>query len=150
MNIGVTSMLFKTRLDSQIFQQLVTCLSWLWHNVPLWKLLQILPLIVNHGSFPNLGSSILGWQSLFTFLGLPSLTLASLNSLVWNFSRGWLTCFFFTSNGVVVFSLSQWLNFKRSGITCLVGKIKFKLFISGSIGWVSFYDGWILSKKQKE
>ena len=31
-------------------------------------------------------------------------------------------------------SLSQWLNFKLSGITCLVGKIKFELFISGSIG----------------
>ena len=29
-------------------------------------------------------------------------------------------------------SLSQWLNFKLSGITCLVGKIKFKLFSSGS------------------
>ncbi len=35
-------------------------------------------------------------------------------------------------------SLSQWLNFKLSGITCLVGKIKFKLFISGSIGWVRY------------
>ncbi len=33
-------------------------------------------------------------------------------------------------------SLSQWLNFKLSGITYLVGKIKFKLFFSGSIGWV--------------
>ena len=26
------------------------------------------------------------------------------------------------------YSLSQWLNFKLSGITCLVGRIKFKLF----------------------
>ena len=34
-------------------------------------------------------------------------------------------------------SLSQWLNFKLFGITHLVGKIKFKLFFSGSIGWVS-------------
>ena len=33
-------------------------------------------------------------------------------------------------------SLSQWLNFKLFGITYLVGKIKFKLFFSGSIGWV--------------
>ena len=30
--------------------------------------------------------------------------------------------------GVYIYiSLSQWLNFKLSGITCLVGKIKFKL-----------------------
>ena len=34
-------------------------------------------------------------------------------------------------------SLSQWPNFKLFGITYLVGKIKFKLFFSGSIGWVS-------------
>ena len=34
------------------------------------------------------------------------------------------------------YSLSQWLNFKLFGITYLVGKIKFKLFFSGSIGWV--------------
>ena len=33
-----------------------------------------------------------------------------------------------------VISLSQWLNFKLFGITCLVGKIKFKLLSSGSIG----------------
>ena len=34
--------------------------------------------------------------------------------------------------------LGQWLNFKLFGITYyLVGKIKFKLFFSGSIGWVS-------------
>ena len=31
-------------------------------------------------------------------------------------------------------SLSQWLNFKPFGITYLVGKIKFKNLISGSIG----------------
>ncbi len=37
----------------------------------------------------------------------------------------------------VVFLLGQWLNFKLLGITYLVGKIKFKLFFSGSIGWVS-------------
>ena len=34
-------------------------------------------------------------------------------------------------------SLSQWPNFKLFGITYLVGKIKFQLFFSGSIGWVS-------------
>ena len=28
-------------------------------------------------------------------------------------------------------SLSQWLNFKLSGMTCLVGKIKFKLLFQG-------------------
>ena len=33
------------------------------------------------------------------------------------------------------YSLSQWLNFKLSGITCL-GKIKFKLLSQGSIGWM--------------
>ena len=33
-------------------------------------------------------------------------------------------------------SLSQWPNFKLFGITYWVGKIKFKLFFSGSIGWV--------------
>ena len=38
-----------------------------------------------------------------------------------------------------IYSLSQWLNFKLFGITYLVGKIKFKLFFSGSIGWVSIY-----------
>ena len=32
------------------------------------------------------------------------------------------------------YSLSQWLNFKLFGITYLVGKIKFKLFFSKSIG----------------
>ena len=31
-------------------------------------------------------------------------------------------------------SLSQWLNFKLLEITYLVGKIKFKLFVSGAIG----------------
>ena len=36
----------------------------------------------------------------------------------------------------VWFSLSQWPNFKLFGITYWVGKIKFKLFFSGSIGWV--------------
>ena len=36
-----------------------------------------------------------------------------------------------------IISLSQWLNFKLFGVTYLVGKIKFKLFFSGSIGWVS-------------
>ena len=35
--------------------------------------------------------------------------------------------------------LSQWLNFQLFGITYLVGKIKFKLFFSGSIGWVRKY-----------
>ena len=35
-------------------------------------------------------------------------------------------------------SLSQWLNFKLFGITYLVGKIKFKLFFSGSTGWVRY------------
>ncbi len=32
--------------------------------------------------------------------------------------------------------VGQWLNFKLFGITYLVGKIKFKLFFPGSIGWV--------------
>ena len=36
--------------------------------------------------------------------------------------------------GCQLISLSQWLNFKLSGITCLVGKIKFILFSQGSIG----------------
>ena len=43
-------------------------------------------------------------------------------------------------------SLSQWPNFKLFGITYWVGKIKFKLFFSGSIGWVrqfgSTFQGW--------
>ncbi len=39
------------------------------------------------------------------------------------------------------YSLSQWLNFKLFGITYLVGKIKFKLFFPGSIGWVRL-RGW--------
>ena len=40
------------------------------------------------------------------------------------------------------FSLSQWLNFKLLGTTCLVGKIKFKLFFQGPLAeWVFF--GWI-------
>ena len=34
--------------------------------------------------------------------------------------------------------LGQWLNFKLFGITYLVGKIKFKPFISGSIGKVRY------------
>ncbi len=39
--------------------------------------------------------------------------------------------------------LGQWLNFKLFGITYLVGKIKFKPFFSGSIGWVrkKFHNG---------
>ena len=43
-----------------------------------------------------------------------------------------------------LFLLGQWLNFKLFGITYLVGKIKFKLFFSGSIGWVSFFRDLIL------
>ena len=35
---------------------------------------------------------------------------------------------------IMIISLSQWLNFKLSGIACLVGKLKFKLLSSGSIG----------------
>ena len=46
-----------------------------------------------------------------------------------------------TSHGLQSFSswvsfsnpLSQWLNFKLSGITCLVGKIKFKLLSEGPL-----------------
>ena len=38
--------------------------------------------------------------------------------------------------------LGQWLNFKLFGITYLVGKIKFKLFFSGSIGWVRCWWKW--------
>ena len=41
---------------------------------------------------------------------------------------------------IMIISLSQWLNFKLSGIACLVGKLKFKLLSSGSIGWVSNDD----------
>ena len=45
--------------------------------------------------------------------------------------------------------LSQWLNFKLFGITYLVGKIKFKLFFSGSIGWVRdcFFDMFFVKMK---
>ena len=35
---------------------------------------------------------------------------------------------------IQIISLGQWLNFKLFGITCLVGKIKFKLLFQGSIG----------------
>ena len=35
---------------------------------------------------------------------------------------------------IYIYSISQWLNFKLFGITYLVGKIKFKLFFSGSTG----------------
>ena len=41
-------------------------------------------------------------------------------------------------------SLSQWPNFKLFGITYLVGKIKFKLFFSGSIGWVRWSQTWLM------
>ena len=34
----------------------------------------------------------------------------------------------------IYYLLGQWLHFKLFGITYLVGKIKFKLFFSGSIG----------------
>ena len=40
----------------------------------------------------------------------------------------------FVKGDLLVFLLGQWLNFKLFGITYLVGKIKFKLFFSGSIG----------------
>ena len=43
-----------------------------------------------------------------------------------------ITLFFFV--GGMFFLLGQWLNFKLFGIAYLVGKIKFKLFFSGSIG----------------
>ena len=33
------------------------------------------------------------------------------------------------------YSLSQWLNFKLSGITCLVGKLEFKLLSQGLVGF---------------
>ena len=36
--------------------------------------------------------------------------------------------------GLYTHLLGQWLNFRLFGITYLVGKIKFKLFFSGSIG----------------
>ncbi len=42
--------------------------------------------------------------------------------------RWWVPCF----GGITL--LGQWLNFKLFGITYLVGKIKFKLFFSGSTG----------------
>ena len=41
--------------------------------------------------------------------------------------------------GSMYILLGQWLNFKLFGITYLVGKIKFKLFLSGSIGWVRYF-----------
>ena len=50
-----------------------------------------------------------------------------------------------TSYKPVKNSLSQWLNFKLFGITYLVGKIKFKLFFSGSIGWVRECFGFSIS-----
>ena len=59
------------------------------------------------------------------------------------FQRGWnhqLAIYRAYNSIYNIFSLSQWLNFKLFGITYLVGKIKFKLFFSGSIGWVSIYN----------
>ena len=39
---------------------------------------------------------------------------------------------------VAEYSLSQWLNFKLSGITCFVGKIKFKLLSQGPLAeWLN-------------
>ena len=46
------------------------------------------------------------------------------------------------NHGCLGYLLGQWLNFKLFGITYLIGKIKFKLFFSGSIGWVRVYRGW--------
>ncbi len=46
-------------------------------------------------------------------------------------------CFVLVYSFILICSLSQWLNFKLFGITYLVWKIKFKLFFSRSIGWVS-------------
>ncbi len=45
----------------------------------------------------------------------------------------------------IIILLGQWLNFKLFGIAYLVGKIKFKLFFSGSIGWVRhwFSEKWV-------
>ena len=39
---------------------------------------------------------------------------------------------------VVPYLVGQWLNFKRFGITYLVGKIKFELLFQGPLGWVRF------------
>ena len=49
-----------------------------------------------------------------------------------------------------VSSLSQWLNFQLSGITCLVGKLKFKLLSQGPLAeWVSISEcsRWMLRLK---
>ena len=46
----------------------------------------------------------------------------------------WWWCLVVMLMRTTIFSFSQWLNFKLSGITCLVGKIKFKLLSQGSIG----------------
>ena len=45
---------------------------------------------------------------------------------------GWLVAISFCT--LLLFLLGQWLNFKLFGITYFVGKIKFHLFFSGSIG----------------
>ena len=71
--------------------------------------------------------------------------------------RNVLPLFFFRSStykvGPYLFfncSLSQWPNFKLFGITYWVGKIKFKLFFSGSIGWVRLdYNPYKSSSKSK-
>ena len=48
-----------------------------------------------------------------------------------NFQSPALRFFFKGFFPVASYSLSQWLNFKLSGITCLVGKIQFKLLSQG-------------------
>ena len=73
-------------------------------------------------------------QQLPLFFRLPWQVLHHIHS--WQGSGG---CFFFCvlnlGKGQCVdrFSLSQWLNFKLSGITSLAGKIKFKLLSQGPL-----------------
>ena len=51
--------------------------------------------------------------------------------------------FFFWAQYSLGYSLSQWLNFKFSGITCLVGKKSLNFYLrAGSIHWVRVYP-WV-------
>ena len=70
--------------------------------------------------------------------GCLTLKLIAVGEVVELYNQPWLflsICIFSqTTTPNHQFSLSQWPNFKLFGITYLVGKIKFKLFFSGSIG----------------
>ena len=54
------------------------------------------------------------------------------NDRNWGISLYWVEVSQYRSR-MLEYSLSQWLNFKLSGITCLVGKIKFKLLSQGPL-----------------